>query len=339
MASLNQTHVTAVAGALLVALVTTLLFKRVRKEKIPTKWTEVGSVRGIYIYPLKSGKGQQTSKVLCTSKGLKEIDKGDGCTPLADRCFLIYTSKDRQVRTARQLPKIVLIEVQPAQNGVIFSAPSMTDLYINLPRVANNVTAVSVWGKTFGDESFACTDCGDTIAKWLSTYLLGKPEGLRLGYGDGSAFRNILRNHANWVKYYTKLDNYSSGIFSDLAPLHLINQTSLDDLNQKLPDDRKITERNFRPNILINGPEAFAEDKWQYLKIGEVTAKVTLECLRCVETTVTDEGALDSNREPLKTLSSYRKSEGPFKSPPMGIYLKVLVPGRITDGDKILVSK
>lgn len=70
-----------------------------------------------------------------------------------------------------------------------------------------NVFSVSVWGSTFGNEAFLCTDCGDNAAIWVSNFLLGKNEGLRLGYGDGSQFRNVLRDHKKWAEHYTNMDN------------------------------------------------------------------------------------------------------------------------------------
>lgn len=45
------------------------------------------------------------------------------------------------------------------------------------------------------------------MAKWLSDYLLNKPEGLRLGYGDGSQVRNVVQVHKNWAAHYTNMDN------------------------------------------------------------------------------------------------------------------------------------
>ncbi|XP_030745524.1 mitochondrial amidoxime reducing component 2-like isoform X2 [Sitophilus oryzae] len=333
MVSLNQSHITIAAGTVFLVLVSALLFRKYKKEKIPNEWIEVGKLKGIFLYPLKSGKGLQSTRVFCGPKGIREIEKGYNVTSLKDRSFLLYTSKDREVRTARQCPKAVLIEVRPTENGVIFSAPGMTDLFINVPAVRNNVTVV------FGNEYFVCTDCGDAVATWLSKFLLEKDQGMRLGYGDGSTFRNLLQAHKKWAEYYTQIDNYLSGIFSDLAALHLINQASVDDVNEKLPENHKISFRNFRPNLLVEGPEAFEEDKWEYIKVGEVVAKVCLECLRCIETTVSQDGTMNKERQPLKTLEKYRVSKGPFKYPPMGLYLKVIKTGKLQEGDPVYVSK
>jgi uncharacterized protein YcbX len=282
---------------------------------------------------LKSGKGLKTEKVFCTNQGVKEVEKEGVKIELRDRSFLIYTSKDKEVRTARQLPRSGLIEIQAASNGVILSAPNKNDLYISVPKVKNDVKVA------FGNEPFSCTDCGESAAKWLSTFLLEKDEGLRLGYGDGNVSRNVVKIHKKLADYYSNLDNNITGIFSDLAALHLVNQATVDDLNEKLPDDEKLSFLNFRPNLLIEGPMAFAEDNWKYIKVGEVIAKVGLECPRCIQSTVNQNGVMNKQREPLKTLEGYRKSTGPMSTAVMGILLKVIQTGKMSVGDIIYVSR
>lgn len=106
-----------------------------------------------------------------------------------------------------------------------------------------------------------------------------------------------------------------------MAALHLVNDATIKDLNEKMADDQKVTVRNFRPNILIEGnktiffmewiffllqlgPPVFDEDQYKFVKIGNVVTKVSLECLRCIETTVSENGEMNKQREPLKTLES-----------------------------------
>ncbi|XP_066141212.1 mitochondrial amidoxime reducing component 2-like [Euwallacea fornicatus] len=322
-----------VGSAFFTILSIVLLKKLLNKEKIPSQWQKVGAVKDLFIYPLKSGHGINSETLFLTDKGVKETNKKDNSIELRDRSFLIYTSKDKEVRTARQLPKTILITTKAAENGIILGAPDKIDLYISIPKAKNDVIV------TFGNEPFPCTDCGESVAKWLSTLLLNKDEGLRMGYGDGNHVRNVLRDHKKWASFYTNMDNSMAGIFSDLAALHLVNEATVEDLSEKLPEGQKISFKNFRPNVLVEGLKAFEEDKWQYVKIGNVITKVCLECLRCIETTVTENGVLNKEREPLRTLELYRKSNGPFKCGVMGIYLKVLKTGKIRKGDAVYVPK
>lgn len=99
---------------------------------------------------------------------------------------------------------------------------------------------------------------------------------------------------------------YFQGLYSDLSSFHLINQASVDDLNDRI-SGTKISPYNFRPTILIEGPNAtaFAEDGWDWIKIGDVVMRNVKPCTRCIMTTIDPNTAVRSPlREPLKTLET-----------------------------------
>ena len=101
-------------------------------------------------------------------------------------------------------------------------------------------------------------------------------------------------------------DNRRVG-FADGFPFLLANQASLDELNTRLTQPVSMTR--FRPNIVIQGVPAWAEDDWRSLVIGSAGFRVVKPCSRCVLTTVDPEtGIKDAGTEPLKTLSTYRKT-------------------------------
>jgi uncharacterized protein YcbX len=60
----------------------------------------------------------------------------------------------------------------------------------------------------------------------------------------------------------------------------------------------------FRPNLVIAGAsQAFVEDGWRSLRIGDLTLRVVKPCTRCVITTQDpDSGAVVDAMEPLRTL-------------------------------------
>jgi uncharacterized protein YcbX len=69
--------------------------------------------------------------------------------------------------------------------------------------------------------------------------------------------------------------------------------------------------KNFRPNLVINNCESFAEDSWKQVKIGEVVFDAVKLCSRCVMTTVNPHtGKRSEYGEPYKKLSEYREIEG-----------------------------
>ena len=67
--------------------------------------------------------------------------------------------------------------------------------------------------------------------------------------------------------------------------------------------------RRFRPNLVVDGEVAYAEEGWKRIRIGEVEFELFKPCVRCVMTTVDLQTAEKSPlQEPLKTLAKTRKA-------------------------------
>jgi uncharacterized protein YcbX len=61
----------------------------------------------------------------------------------------------------------------------------------------------------------------------------------------------------------------------------------------------------FRPNLVVKGCSAYAEDTWKEISVGGVRLSVAKPCARCVITT-TDQRTGLRDVEPLLTLATYR---------------------------------
>jgi len=118
--------------------------------------------------------------------------------------------------------------------------------------------------------------------------------------------------------------------FGDAAALLLTNAGSLDALNAALsvpmPMDR------FRPNIVVGGATAYAEDGWGKLQVGEAVLAPVHACGRCEVTTIDQEFGAATGEEPLRTLSRLRLREGEAV---FGVRYSVQQPGRVRVGDRI----
>jgi uncharacterized protein YcbX len=112
-------------------------------------------------------------------------------------------------------------------------------------------------------------------------------------------------------------------------PYLIIGQESLNDLNSRLeipvPMDR------FRPNIVFSGGVAFQEDSLRKVKIGDLEFQIVKPCARCVMTTV-DQETGEKSKEPLKTLSDYRKINSKVY---FGQNVVALETGKVRIGDLI----
>lgn len=57
--------------------------------------------------------------------------------------------------------------------------------------------------------------------------------------------------------------------FADAYPLHMLNMASVRDVARRCADAiPRLSVRRFRANIIIQGPEAYAEDSWKRIRVG-----------------------------------------------------------------------
>ncbi|MBD0314660.1 MAG: MOSC domain-containing protein, partial [Microcoleus sp. T3-bin5] len=85
----------------------------------------------------------------------------------------------------------------------------------------------------------------------------------------------------------------------------LIGQASLDDLNGRLAE--ALPMNRFRPSLVVNGADPYAEESWREMMIGECRFYGVKPCARCTVTTTNQETA-QVGKEPLRTLATYRKA-------------------------------
>jgi uncharacterized protein YcbX len=117
--------------------------------------------------------------------------------------------------------------------------------------------------------------------------------------------------------------------FADGMPYVMIGQSSLDELNQRL--EVPVSMDRFRPNLVFSGGQAYAEDQFTRIKVGEVDFQVVKPCARCVLTTVNQQTG-EKGKEPLATLATYRTVNNKVY---FGQNAVALAPGMVRVGDFI----
>lgn len=328
--SLNPPYVTAVVAAVGVAGSAYCAYKfyEATKKRIPENWVEVGKLKDLYVYPIKSCAPVLLKEVESTDLGLKQ-------GWLRDRVLMVVDDKKNFI-TARVYPD--MLSVFPSINGAILTLThnDAEPVSVNLAEViTTKTTKATVWGT-----SVDTYDCGEAVGKWFSK-LLGV-EGLRMMYYASDKCRP-LRDATN--KYIFKFGNSDTGALPDETSYNLINEASVEDLNTRLPNP--VTHQHFRPNFVLQGAKALDEDNWRFIKIGECVFEIIKPCFRCVLTTIDPEtGVRDAKTEPLQTLRSYRMPEDPAirkaagTSPRMGVQMTLRTPpgGKVRLNDTISVS-
>jgi uncharacterized protein YcbX len=235
----------------------------------------------LYRYPLKSCKGEVLQQVGLDKLGLD----GDRRWMLVDEASGRFLSQ----RVAGQMSQ--LSALWNAEGGLTLGAPGRSPIDIALPGSDAELRGVTIFG-----DSLRVPDAGDEAGAWVSEFI-GKPTRL---------VQIPLERARITQAGYGKDDDRVA--FADGFPLLLIGQASLDDLSQKV--GRPLEMLRFRPNLVIEGGEAFAEDGWKRIRIGDVEFRVVKPCSRCILTTVDPQTGLRSDdREPLATLQQYRARE------------------------------
>lgn len=260
----------------------------------------------INIYPVKSLKGIGLNEAIVEVRGFK-----------FDRRWMLVDDDSRLI-TQREVPRMALIGVSIEEDGL---AVRFEDRHIDIPLsphqgetedvvVWQNIVPASVYDPE--------TNAWFSRALNVSCRLVAMPE----------------TTHRPVNPEYAVRPGEDIVSFADGYPFLLIGEGSLEDLNGRL--DERVPMNRFRPNLVAAGTEAFAEDDWKRIRIGETTFHVVKPCARCVVTTVDQSTGEKKGKEPLKTLSAYRNHRGNVL---FGQNLIAENPGEVVRiGDKIEVQ-
>ncbi|HUJ53282.1 MAG TPA: MOSC N-terminal beta barrel domain-containing protein [Steroidobacteraceae bacterium] len=91
--------------------------------------------------------------------------------------------------------------------------------------------------------------------------------------------------------------------FADGFPILVCNEASLADLNARMP--QSIPMERFRPNIVLRGLPAWAEDRIDTLGFAECTLRLVKPCTRCTIPAV-DQRTGSPSTDPAPVLRSFR---------------------------------
>jgi uncharacterized protein YcbX len=261
-------------------------------------------VTALSIYPVKSLGQQSLQTVIVEARGLR-----------GDRRLMLVDADGRFV-TQRQLPKLCLIHA--SWSGTTLQLAHGNESLAIAPRQGDaglRQVTVRVW-----NDDVVAVDLGDDAAATLSRW---SGSTLRLVYMGDDSLRAVD------AKYAQAGDIVS---FADGFPVLLIGQASLDQFNTQLPTP--ITMLHLRPNIVIDGAEAFAEDGWKQVRIGGIDFDVVKPCSRCVVPSI-NPATGEKRSDVTRALATHRR--GPDGKTYFGQNLIARGRGRITVGDAVTV--
>ncbi len=242
-------------------------------------------VEGLYRYPVKSMAGESLKK-----------SSLDGCGLTADRRWMLV-DKDGHFLSQRQIPAMALIQavwenghvrLRRRQTSQASHTTRHTVLHIRPEDFSRTTVACHIWRDTV--PAHPAQDCvNQLLSQWLQTEC-------RLVQLADTACRHV-------DKRYVPQGVYTG--FADGFPLLVISRASLTDIGRRC--GRQLDARHFRPNLVIGGCHAYAEDEWRELRIGPWRIHLVKPCSRCAITTVNPDTGRFNGPEPLATLATFRR--------------------------------
>jgi uncharacterized protein YcbX len=237
-------------------------------------------VSALYVYPVKSCRGIRVTQADVVRRGFAR-----------DRRWMVVDTNGRCM-TQRETPALCLVGTRLLADAIELTHPDMPPLALPNALEQGPEIPVSVWSH----QGLAVKS--SEASQWLSEAL---KQPAALVYMPDRHERQVNPERARPGDLVNFADGY---------PLLLIGEASLADLNSRLPEGHAPLEmRRFRPNIVVSGSAPFAEDGWAELRIGALSFRGVKGCDRCVVTTLDPDTGV-AGKEPLRTLSQFRKWDG-----------------------------
>jgi uncharacterized protein len=277
--------------------------------------SQVGVVRELFRYPVKSMLGERLTEVEIGLKGVV----GDRAWALREANGRIVTAK----KWANMLGFRAAFEGVPEPDRpvpVMITLPDGTSVHADDPRAS------------------------DVISNYL-----GRPVKLERARVDEHSRAEIdpttvfgdvgVANVSPGFTEATLPDTFGlpHGTFFDSAMIHVVATGTLEHMRTMIGPDAQLDARRFRPNILIETDPrltGFVEDEWvgSTLEAGETVKIVGLQqALRCVMTTH-QQSELVRDLRVLRTAAQHHKAK-------LGVFASIGAPGKLRLGDPVFVTR
>jgi uncharacterized protein YcbX len=309
-------------------------------------------VTGLNVYPIKSCGGIELDSARVMNTGLEY-----------DRMFMLVDEKDRFISQRTKEVGPMLTQVQPefgtykgdivggkfnGRLGVSIENHGDIELSLFLPphhrdddvlRPGAKRKKMDIVNATLHESKVTGAVVSTEANNFFSDYL-GKP--VRLLRLVKSIPRPISEK-----RHVAGASNVTG--FADAYSILLTNQKSLDELNQHSPIadiyEEGIPMDRLRPNIVVDGEglEAYDEDYWRKVRIGNMIAYIVKPCARCQIPDI-DQTTGEVRKVVLKTLQSTRKGQergGDTKGTFFGQNLNHVskIGGQVAVGDLVTIEE
>jgi uncharacterized protein YcbX len=241
------------------------------------------TIASLHIYPIKSLGGFSVKEARTTDRGFEH-----------DRRWMLVNENGRFI-TQREAPSMACLHSSILADG--FRITEIRDgAVIDLPWEIRSSPRRQA---TVFADTVAVLDAPADVSAWFANKLQLP---CALVFMPEDSKRSVDPTFAIGINS-----------LSDGFPYLIVSQASLDDLNERIPSadpligtSAHLPMDRFRPNIVIAGGQAFQEDGWKEIMIGDAHFSLVKPCARCAIPTI-DQRTSERGMEPTRTLASYRK--------------------------------
>ena len=266
----------------------------------------VGSVAGLWRFPVKSMRGERLDQTELTARGL-----------LGDRAYALIDADTGKVVSAKS------VRLFPDLFG--YQAT-----FVEPPRLGRELPPVRI---TLPDGTSVKSDSGD-VDRVLSACFKRNVTLARTSPEDFT-----IDQYYPDVADLGLASSVPVGSFFDLFPVSVLTTSTLERLNELRPQSR-FDERRFRMNVIVRTKEpGFLENDWVGHELGigpTVRLNVARPDARCVMTTLAQDD-LPKDTDILRILTRHNRIRvgDAGQLPCAGVYAVLATPGTVRTGDRV----
>ncbi|CAE6414428.1 unnamed protein product [Rhizoctonia solani] len=310
-------------------------------------------VTKLLVHPIKSCRGISLPESNVTPEGL-----------LYDRQYVIVDAVSHKFITARQFPKLVLVEtaIEVGETPLlVVSFPPESGMPSFKTCLTPSSETLDSWEVISDLEIWDDKDLNAYVAQSSSIDSTSSPSEILSSYLDRDVLlvlKGPKRRAAIPTATHPDLD--AGFRFQDEYPLLIATTESLAAVQEKVRlsaagaeewkvggitsqwNNEELVVERFRPNIVLSGsPAPFDEDYWGDVQIGEqgpggLVISLVGRCGRCLLPNIDTTTGVRDKAVPFKIISKFRQVE-PKKTPCFGVTAIVQNPGVLKVGDSVKV--
>ena len=237
-------------------------------------------ITDLFIYPLKSARGIALPQARIDAMGLG-----------GDRRMMLVDPSGHFI-TQRELPDLARLTALPAAASLTLRLDDGREMIVAPPQPDNRMD-VAIW-RSIVSAAVADDSVNDKLSEWI-----GRP--VKLVFIDDQSRREAS---ADWAG-----ENSPMG-FADGYQILVTTTGSLKALNEDMArhGEGSVGMERFRPNIVVDCDEPWAEDRWTGLEIAGIRFDFVKPCPRCIMTTQDQQTGSCEGANPMPAMGRIRMS-------------------------------